>query len=63
MAIEHNRKRVLVVDSESGWRERITAWLSANFVVTIASNYTEALDHLSRQEDLFQVVVTEISLN
>lgn len=57
------KRTVLIIDSQPLWRTHLDALLCGEFLVTIASSYSEALDHLSKQGASFQVVITEISLD
>ena len=62
MAAE-SKKSVLIVDSQPSWRIKLEALLCDEFLVTMASTSSEALDHLSKREAFFHVVITEISLD
>ena len=62
-ATDNDKKIALVVDSESSWRNRIKDCLSSEFQVTVAGNYSEALDYYLKQVPNYPVVITEIALD
>lgn len=55
--------KILVVDSELLWRNRLEQWLGEGFIVSVAKNYEEAIQYVLRPELRFDVIVTEISLD
>ena len=55
-------KSVLIVDDQVNWRGLLHELLENEFDVTVAENYAEALEIISRRADPFHVVVTDMRL-